>query len=121
MDKIKAHPMTKMVAPLLLGMAKNQTPADAAAETIDKFVPEAFWPIVVELVNKPDLVQYLGVFEPEILNYGSWLVAVADTLKRDYIETEEEVQEDAGGDLEAAEPVEAVAPAAAEAPVDEPK
>lgn len=120
-DKIKAHPMTKMVAPLLLGMAKNQTPADAAAETIDKFVPEAFWPVVVELVNKPDLVQYLGVFEPEILNYGSWLVAVADTLKRDYIETEEEVREDAGDDLEAAEPVEAVAPAAAEAPVDEPK
>ena len=106
-EKIKAHPMVKMVAPVLLSMAKNATPADEAAQNIADLVPERFWPIVEELVEKPDLVTYLSMFEPEIVAHGDWLKAVAATLKRDFMD--EEGEEEA--EVAAAEPVPAAAAA----------
>lgn len=105
-DKIKAHPMVKMIAPSLLGMVKNGTSVEDAAEMIADLVPDRYWPVVVQLVNREDMVEYLSIFEPDVVQHRAWLTALADTLKRDYIEDDEE----------SAEPDDQAAPVAGAAP-----
>lgn len=89
LDQIKGHPVTKLVAPMLLSTAKSGTSPEDAAQEIADLVPDKYWDVVVQLVNRPDMVQYLAIFEPEVANYGPWFTSVADVLKRDFIEEAE--------------------------------
>lgn len=93
LDQIMQHPMVKMVAPMLLNMAKTGVTPENAAQEIADSVPDKFWPIVVEIVNKDDMVDFLAAFEPTIVAHTTWLAMVAEILKRDFIETAEEEEE----------------------------
>ena len=102
LEKIKAHPMTKLCAPVLLSMAKNGTTPESAAEQIDALVPVKFWPVVEALVTRPDMVPYLSLFEPEVANHAPWFHAVADVIKNDYMDSgvaEEDGEEEEADDV----------------------
>ena len=89
-EKIKAHPMFKLMAPMLVQMAKDGKSPEEAAQEIADYVPERFWGYVIQIVEKgPEMVPYLSIFDPECMNHAPWLTAVADVLKREHIEYDE--------------------------------
>jgi hypothetical protein len=99
-ETIKAHPMTKMIAPMLLNEAARGTPVERVAEQVSSLVPDAYWSVVEQLVVRDDLVEYLSVFEPGLAQHGDWLRALAKTLREEYIEGHEtdDDAEDEGDD-----------------------
>jgi hypothetical protein len=89
-------------------MIRGGDTADVAAEKVADLVPNAYWDLLVQIVERPDMVAYLSIFEPELANHGPWLTALADALKRDHIESDEPE-----GDLEEEDEEDDLTPAGA--------
>lgn len=79
-DPIKAHPFYKQYVPKILAAAKGNEPAGEWAEMITDIVPGIYHPHLVGIMEKPDLVEFLGSYEPEARNYAPWIVALRDEV-----------------------------------------
>jgi hypothetical protein len=103
LQQIKSHPMYNLVAPMVLDRARANADADEIAEEIADSVPERFWGAVIELVQRDDMPEYLALFEPELANHRTWLLAVQTAIKEKYLDDGgAETDEDVAGSEDAA-------------------
>jgi hypothetical protein len=82
--KVKSHPLYALCAPKLLEWAQMNTTPVQTVTLIEESVPPMFYNMVDQLVVRPDLVEYLSVYEPAITQHGEWLKAVAEAWKAKY-------------------------------------
>lgn len=97
MDEIKNSIAYKMYVPQILTAAKSLASVDEWAERIMGTVPEAYDGVLVDIVSRPDVVEYLATFEPEVKNSVEWFTKLTEKIKEAFVDGEE-------GEGEGAEP-----------------
>jgi hypothetical protein len=77
------HPAVKMYGPLAVIYAKTHVPPEHVAGKIFEEIPET--PLAesktLEILNKPDFLEFVCLYQPDLKNYATWVYAVRDNLK----------------------------------------
>lgn len=79
-DPVKEHPFYKKYVPKILAAAKAGDDPKEWAEYISDLIPAIYHPQLVALMEKPDLVEFLGSYELEARDYAVWIVNVRDAI-----------------------------------------
>lgn len=90
---IKKHPYYGYFAPQVVNAARLKEPVAKWAEKILGLVPEQYDAMLLDVVNRDDLVEYLGQFEPAILKEAAladWFKALAEAILAQYDKGAEE-------------------------------
>lgn len=79
-ELVKMNPFYKTYVPKILGAARKGEDAREWAEYITDMIPALYHPALLEILQKPDLVDYLGTFEPEARNLAAWITSVRNEI-----------------------------------------
>lgn len=81
---VKGHELYKKYVPGILDAArKNESPKEWADAILDLIAP-VYHPYMLALLEKPELVEILGSYEPEARNYAPWITAVRDEILKQF-------------------------------------
>lgn len=83
-DPIKVHPFYTTYVPKVLEAAKKKEDPAEWAEYVLDMIPALYHPKLLELIQKPDLVEYLGSYEPDARNCAVWIVTVRDAILKQF-------------------------------------
>lgn len=79
-DPVKEHPFYRTYVPKILDAAKKGEDPKEWAEYICDMVPAMYHPKLLEIVQKPDLVEFLGSYEIEARDQAVWIVKTRDEI-----------------------------------------
>lgn len=89
-EKIKSSFFYRLYAPAILEAARKNEDVGEWADKIMDRISEEYDGIVYDLVSRPDVVDYLMLFEPEVKNYAAWFTELTNKIL-DVYNTPEEV------------------------------
>ena len=91
---VKSSPLYAYYAPKLAELVNRPTSPEDAADEILGMVPDAFNDEVLAVVSRPDVVDYLALFEPELVNaHREWFKTTAEHVRQSF-DTEPEPADD---------------------------
>jgi hypothetical protein len=82
--KIKSHFLYKLYAPSILNAARNGDDAKEWAGQILERVPDSWDGMVYDLVSRPDVLEYLALFEPTVNQFQEWFKQLAESIKNSF-------------------------------------
>lgn len=92
---VRENPFYKTYVPKILEAARTGQDVKEWAEYICDMIPALYHPQLLEILQKPDLVEYLGSFEPEARDRAVWITSCRDAVLGLF--PPEEVPEPKGG------------------------
>lgn len=95
--KAKSHLFYRLYVPQILSAASKNAPVEAWAEKIADTVPESYHPFLIDIVEKPDLLDFISAYEPDAKTFGDWFTRLAKAVS-DLFGPGDEESEDEGGE-----------------------
>lgn len=77
---VKEHPFYKTYVPKILAAAKAGEDVKEWSETVCDLIPAVYHPKLLDLLQKPDLVEFLGTYEPEARNLAVWITGLRNEI-----------------------------------------
>ena len=79
-DPIRSNPFYIAFVPKVMAAMKAGDDPKEWAEGICDMIPALYHPELLKIVEKPDLVEFLGSYEPEARNHAVWITKVRDEI-----------------------------------------